>query len=167
MGLLRFAPFLLLYAVAALLSLRATGHAASDRDRQFWRIVAITLGLLLVEKALEQSFLYEVTKLAVGEGWYGDRRTFQTALIGLFGAVGLVGAVALVGLGRSAGGLGRVAMLFVAALATFAVVRAVSLHEVDGWLAIKLGPLLVRHAIELSLLAIIALLAGWANFKRG
>jgi hypothetical protein len=166
MGLLRFVPFFLLYAAAALLSLRATDRSISAGDRKLWRVVAIMLGLLLVEKALEQSILFHIARLTVGNTG-SEWRTIQAAIVALASLIGLGGALVAWERGKSFGGNAHKAMALVLLLIAYAVVRAVSLNSVHVILGIGFGPLRLRHAIEVLLIALICLLAVRANDKRG
>ncbi len=166
MGLLRFAPFILLYVIAALLSLRATDHSISAGDRRTWRAVAILLGLLLIEKALEQSILFQIARQMVGDS-KSDWRTTQEAIVAFVGLIGLGGALIAWERGKSFSGNAYKAMALVLLLAAYAAVRAVSLNPVEAVLGVGFGPLRLRHAIELLLIAFICLLALRANDKRG
>jgi hypothetical protein len=166
MGLLRFAPFFLLYAIAALLSLRATDRSIAAGDRRTWRAVAILLGLLLVEKALEQSILFQIARLTVGDT-SSDWRQIQAAIIAVAALLGLGGALVAWERGKSFGGNAHKAMALVLLLIAYAVVRAVSFNRVEMILGIGVGPLRLRHAIELLLIALIGLLALRTNDKRG
>jgi hypothetical protein len=167
MGLLRFVPFFFAYAIAALLSLRATERSISAGDRRLWRVVAIMLGLLLVEKAFEQSLLFQIARLAVRLVGYSDWREMQAGLVLLASLLGFAGALILWERGKSFGGKAHKAMALVLVLVAFAVVRAVSLNMIEVILGLGFGPLRLRHAIELLLVASICVLALRANDKRG
>ncbi|PZU08567.1 hypothetical protein [Sphingomonas sp.] len=159
MDLLRFAPFFIAYAVAALLSIRATDRAPSPGARRLWRTVAFLLALLLIEKALEQTMLFEITRLAISEGWYPYRRQIQAALVVALFVLGLATVASLWRTRAVGGGDARRALALALALLAFASIRAVSLHVIDSILALRLGPVLLRHVVELLLVGSICLLA--------
>lgn len=132
------------YFVAALLcwrcarAYRQTDGKPSMGACTFWSIFTVVLVLLGINKQLDlQTWLTLFGKhLAIDEGWYEQRRTFQAAFIG---AVALGGAVSLVGLRLllvHATRPMRVALLGGVFLTCFVVIRAASFHHVDQMLGL-------------------------------
>jgi hypothetical protein len=121
-----------------------------------WLVIAAILAVLTVEKFVEPRMGAIASDFALSGGWYHHRRSVQVVVILAI----LVTAIASVLLAfRSHRATTRAALLVVIALAGFALVRGVSLHEVHAVLAAGIGPVRLRHMIELGLLGAIAALA--------
>lgn len=149
------------YLAAGIFSLRTAWAMGGDRtlrrERLFWMISAAVMLFLAVNKQLDlQSLLTMIARChSQLAGWYNDRRVVQKLFI--LGVAGS-GAVALGLLALLLRGiLGRVwlALLGLAFVCVFVVIRAASFHHVDilisssvlgfkiNWLLELPGPLLV------------------------
>ena len=129
--------------------------------RQFWIGAAILLLALGLERQL--NLLGLVTDH--GRAWlvrgdvYDERRAFQLPLIlGIAGTGGVGLAVALIA-HRRAGWPIALALTGLAFLLTFVVVRAVSFHDVDGWLHRPWLGIAATHLIEMGGIALTAVAA--------
>lgn len=152
------------WLTVALYALACAGAATlAQRERRegvfadFWLALALLLLALGVNKQLDlQSGFTEVLRdLALGQGWYGNRRVGQVAFIGLMAVLGVCAAI---GLGRRWPGLWLMHPLTCAGgvgLGVFVLVRAASFHQVDALLHVRLGPLSGNGAMEMGALALI------------
>lgn len=151
----------LVYLAAGIASMRAALRRGRDgverAERRFWWVASAVLLFLAVNKQLDlQSLLTMVARChAALAGWYDERRGIQKAFIWLVAG----GGVAAIGLGTLLlrGILDRVwlALAGLAFVCSFVVIRAASLHHMDGllgsvamgmkvnWLLELPGPLLV------------------------
>lgn len=152
----------LAYLVAAVLSMRAAVviaglEAADRRERRFWWIAGAIMLFLAVNKQLDlQTLVTQIGRChAQLSGWYDMRRIVQRDFILAIVAAGAVMLLVLAFLLR--GILGRVwpALLGLAFVCLFVVVRAASFHHMDAllgtwvfgvkmnWLLELPGPILV------------------------
>ena len=152
----------LVYLAAAVLAVRAAmaldgSEAKARRERIFWRILAVLLFFLAINKQLDLQSLFTTIGRCQAQltGWYDMRRTVQRDFIL---AVAVAGALAVGLLALLLRGiLGRVwpALLGICFVCGFVLIRAASFHDVDGligswamgikinWLLELPGPLLV------------------------
>lgn len=121
------------YVVTALLALAVWRHLKGRRGRAFWAMLTVLLVLLAVNKQLDlQSALTAAGKcLARAQGWYGHRRVVQAAFIAALLAMAVIGLALAARTLRGALGRSALALLGLAAVLGFVMVRAVSFHHVD------------------------------------
>jgi hypothetical protein len=156
------------YALGAALCWRAS-RAAPRRERRFWLIATALLAFLCINKQLDlQTLLTDIARmLAKVQGWYAERRTYQEGFIaGLavaFGATVLV----LVLRSRRDRPVVRGAVIGIALILLFVLVRASSIDRIDWLLARHLGSLRVNHTLELGSIAIVAICAWLAASPAG
>ena len=148
------------YTVCAVLSGMALMRAQDSREQNFWRLVALAMLCLGVNKQLDlQSMLTAAGRcLSQLQGWYEQRRVFQLDfIIGLLMVAGLLLALT-VWLMR--GHLRRTgpAVLGLSFVTAFVAVRAVGFHHVDTLIDSRLLLLDIRYNVlfELSGLVLIA-----------
>src|SRR5689334_3062959 len=104
--------------------------------RFYWTTFTIALVLLGINKQLDLQTWFTLfgKHLALSEGWYEKRRTFQATFIG---AVALSGAASLIGLrvliSRASSPM-RWALFGGVFLVCFVIIRAASFHHVDQML---------------------------------
>ncbi len=116
------------------------------RERLFWLLLAVLLGLLGVNKQLDlQTALTEFGRIVAREhGWYEERRVVQLVVVGALGLGAVVISVGLIRSLRAAPMPTHVAIAGVVLLGLFVVVRASSFHHMDmlirhRWLGLKLN----------------------------
>ena len=167
------------YAYAALVcyqTSRALRHSGRSARSQLllgdtllalcWVGLALLLAALGVNKQLDlQSLLTQFAKdLAHAQGWYEERRRVQVAFIA---GISVVFSIA------TAGGMWwlrahlkrlRLALVGMAFLLTFVVVRAASFHDVDVLLYRATGPFKLNWLFELGGIACIAINA-WSEAR--
>lgn len=133
----------------------------------FWCVATCVIFLLGVNKQLDlQTWVIEVCRVAAKEGgWYEERRSYQRAFILLivFLAIALVSTV-IYTMRRCWRECGFVAIGF-GFLIMFVLVRAISLSHVDYLLAQVFAGSKLRHILELSAVAIIAV-ATASSFRK-
>lgn len=121
-----------------------------------WLVVAAILAVLAIEKFLEPQISMVASRFALSGGWYLHRRAVQVAVILLILLAAILSVVLAL---RSRRATTRAALLGAISLAGFALVRGVSLREIHAILGAGVGPIRLRHVIELGLLGSIAVLA--------
>lgn len=122
------------YAATSILCVAAArnGRAA----RRFWRVLAIALAFLAINKQLDlQSLLTAIgRKLANSEGWYEQRREVQRLFVGAIMLFGLTSVPIAVFKFRNKSLHVRAAAAGFVVLGAFICVRAASFHHVDRFL---------------------------------
>jgi hypothetical protein len=138
-----------------------------DRERRFWLAIAAVLLILGINKQLDlQSLLTAVGRVvAKAEGWYGQRRHYQFAFVGLIAIAAIVVMLLLHWRMRSSAPSLKLALFGLAISSIFVVVRAASFHHVDLWLNHNILGLRWSWVAELTGIAIIAAGAIWRNLK--
>jgi hypothetical protein len=153
--------YLAVMGLAVLVARRAPFPGRSRRrERLFWILVAVLMGLLAINKQLDlQSLLTSVARcLAMNQGWYEDRRIVQVRFVWAVFAVGILGIVALGLYLRNTFARTGLAVLGLGLVCVFVAIRAASFHHVDNlidghvfglrvnWLLEMPGPLIVLLA---------------------
>lgn len=149
---------------------RSAGDVSRDRRaiRHFWVLVLATMVLLGVNKQLDlQSLLIEkIRNRAYVEGWYSDRRRYQMDFIAVMVMASTVAGLAL------AFWLRRVlrqiawAILGLAMLVVFVLIRAASFHYVDKVLALG-DAINVNQVLELGGIAVLlGAMLQWISTER-
>ncbi|WP_199227145.1 hypothetical protein [Aminobacter sp. AP02] len=136
----------------------ALTRAQDSRERAFWRLVALAMLSLGVNKQLDlQSMLTAAGRcLSQLQGWYEERQVFQRKfIIGLLIVAGLLLALA-VWLMRGRLRRNGMAVLGVAFVTAFVAVRAVGFHHVDTLIDSRLLDIRYNVLFELSGLVLIA-----------
>lgn len=127
------------YLLAALLSARAGADARlrrETRDTIFWRATAVLLLLLGVNELLDmQALLTMVVRAqAQADGWYGDHRRIQYLFVAAMIVLSVIAAAAMLWLMRRTRGTVRLAMLGLAFIGLFVLLRAASFHHFNEFL---------------------------------
>lgn len=127
------------YLLAASLSVSAAGQAGIRRERReqmFWRIVASLLVFLAVNELLDLQTLLTMAGRAHAKayGWYGEHRAVQFAFVVGLAASGLVAGVLMLWWTRGTHGAVRLALVGLASIGVFILLRAASFHHLDDFL---------------------------------
>jgi hypothetical protein len=131
--------------------------------RAFWLIAALSLFFLGINKQLDlQSGLTAIGRCGAQlSGWYGERRIVQAgfiAIIGVLAASGLIwGAMRF----KPILGTCWLALSGLALLTAFVVMRAMSFHHMDAFIASEFAGLRLNGVIELSAIGAILANAAW------
>lgn len=130
------------YAAVAILCARAAwtaqtrglGDTAHRTDVVFWLALGAAIFALAVNKQLDlQSDVTAFAKgLAQRQGWYEERRTVQVAFIAMMFVGIVVGVAATVRFVRHVPREGGLALMGVACVAVFALLRAAQFNHVAG-----------------------------------
>jgi hypothetical protein len=136
--------------------------AAAQRERGLWRTFAVVLLLLGINKQLDlQSAFTELGRMvARRQHWYDERREVQMVFVVVVAALGVAAALGAAWAARGTSPAARLAVVGVALVAVFVVLRAASFHHVDvllqsRWLGVK-----ANQAVELSGISVV-LAAAW------
>lgn len=147
------------YCLGMLLAGAVWRRLPAGQGRGFWAAVTLLLAFLAVNKQLDlQSALTMTGKcLARAQGWYGDRRVVQQAVIA--GVLLALVLGLLIGLRSLQGRLRRdaVAMAGLAVLCAFVAVRALSFHHFDRLIGLRDHGISVNFLLENTGLVLIAL----------
>lgn len=147
------------YLACFVLALMVLRRRPAGAARGLWRVIAVLMGFLAVNKQLDlQTALTAAGRcMAHAQGWYDQRYTMQIAFIaGL--ALGVL--LALVWASRSLRGRMRrngLALLGLALLCGFVLVRAVGFHHVDMLLSMDFANLRYNFWFENAGLLLIAI----------
>lgn len=151
------------YVMAAGLCWLQRGPTSESRERLFWLLSALFLLGLGINKQLDlQTALTALGRqLARDGGWYGERRTFQTAVIfaGLLLAPGV--AIALAWLTRGMRARVLVTLAGLGLLGAFVILRAASFHHLDVAMRTPVFGLKLHTVLELAGIAVVTIGAGW------
>jgi len=165
----------ILYVLLVVLSLAARRRErarAGDVDgvwSPFWYLTAGFLASMAIGRAVDVgSLLGDLGRgRAVDSGWYETRRPLQTAVVVALGTVWFV--TVSVACWRTPDRRRRYLPMgvMVVTLAAYAVIRVVSLHQIDGLLYRReIAGVWVGTIIEVTLLTITALVTLWVPAGR-
>ena len=146
------------YGVAAIW-LWVTARGNEDGERLLWRLCALFLAFLCINKQLDlQSFLTAAGRCQAQQaGWYDDRRTYQEMFIyGILATAGLAIVLMLLVL-REKIGRNLLLLLGMVTLSAFIVIRAAGAHKFDALISQDVGPFKINHLLELGGIAILML----------
>lgn len=158
------------YFLAAALCYKAhrrAREAVAPRGRRreafVWLVLASSLVFLGINKQLDlQSLATQLLREnAVEFGWYDQRRRYQRLATGLLLVSGSVVIVVLTWWSRTAHASMRLAMVGLAFIATFVLIRAASFHHVDALLGLTLSGVRINSALELTGITTVAAAALW------
>ncbi len=123
----------------------------------FWCGVACVVFLLGANKQLDlQTWMIEVWRtLARENGWYEERRTYQTFFILITIFCGSAFAAWIIYELRSVWRECAGAVVGLTCLMVFVLIRAASLHQIDGWLAETISGVKLRYILELLGVALV------------
>lgn len=135
----------------------------------FWVGLSCVVFLLGLNKQLDvQTWMITVCRtLARENGWYEQRREYQAYFIFLVVCCGAVSSAWVTYQLRSVWRECMVAIVGLAVLGTFLLVRAASLHQLDGWLAGAICGVKLRYLFELLGVATICLAACESKLRHG
>lgn len=127
------------YLLAASLTVSAAGQAGIRRERReqmFWRLAAALLVFFAVNELLDLQTLLTIAGRAHAKayGWYGEHRTIQLAFVMGLAASGLIAGALMVWWTRGTHGGVRLALVGLASIGLFILLRAASFHHVDDLL---------------------------------
>ena len=156
------------YALGAVLCWRASRRGPTG-ERRFWLVAAVLLAFLAINKQFDLQTLFTDAAKAIAkvQGWYANRREYQAGFIA--GLAVAFAAVVLILLLRSRRDrpVVRGAVVGIALILLFVLVRASSIDRIDWLLARHLGGVKVNHTLELASIAIVAICAALAGRSRG
>lgn len=148
------------YAVGAFVCWRAAS-SAPRKERRFWIALAVVMAFLCINKQLDlQSLLTDIGRVESKlHGWYANRREYQVGFIeGLAVAFAVIIAGGLL-LTRKSSVQVRGALLGLALLLFFVMVRASSFHRMDWLISREFAGVRANHVLELGGIAIVTVFA--------
>jgi len=156
------------YALGALLCWRAS-QRAPRRERRFWMVLTAVLAFLCINKQLDLQTLFTDIARAQAklQGWYAQRRSYQEGFIAGLAVAFAVTVLVLTLRSRRDRPVVRGAVVGVALILLFVLVRASSIDRTDWLLARHLGGVKINHALELGSIAIVAACAWLASRPAG
>jgi len=152
-----------LYALAAISVFRTLRAVERPGEGAFWRGIFIMLVLLGINKQLDlQSALTDLGRiLAFLQGWYAQRQTVQVWFILGVAAVCLLVAIALLVLARKAPAPTWVALIGMAIVLAFVLIRAASFHHIDRFINARILGLKWNWVLEMGGLSVVLLGSEW------
>lgn len=141
---------------------------ARRAERWLWVIGAAVLVALAINKQLDlQSMMVVAARcIARGQGWYENRRFYQTEVIlGLLIAAAIVVPVLIFVLRKAL--VGNLAfVLSMSALVAFVLLRAISFHHLDVVFGTNVLSFRLHRVIEVTALTVVILVAAMRLRKR-
>lgn len=124
-----------------------------------WFAFFVVLVLLGINKQLDlQTWLTETARdLSIQQGWYEERRRYQALFIGLVAVGGITGILLAIRLFLPVIRHVWMALLGMALLGMFVIIRAASFHYVD--ILLNSGPAPLNAVLELGSLAVLIVAA--------
>ena len=152
-----------LYALAAVSTLRTLREVEGPGEGTFWRGIFVVLVMLGINKQLDiQSAITELGRiLAFSEGWYDRRQTVQVWFIMAVAAACSMLAIVLLLLVRQAPAPTWVALIGMAVVLAFVLVRAASFHHIDRFIGDRILGLKWNWIFEMGGLSIVLLGSEW------
>lgn len=152
-----------LYALTAISAFRTFRTVEELSEAVFWCGVLVVLVLLGINKQLDlQTALTELGRtLAFSEGWYDRRQTVQLWFIIGVAAVSVLLAIVLLVLIRRAPGPTWVALIGMAVVFAFVLIRAASFHHIDRFIGARILGLKWNWVLEMGGLCIVFLGSEW------
>jgi len=125
---------------------------ARRREQIFWRICTGLLVLLAINKQLDlQTLMTSLARcVAMGQGWYEDRRDVQRGFIMVVAAVGILAVATTVVLLRKTFGHTGPAIVGLGLICIFVSIRAASFHHFDIVMSQTVLGLPTALALEIS-----------------
>ena len=147
------------YAAAALLCI-LTALRSRERDTGpawfWWAVAALMLGLAINKQLDLQSWFTQTAKdMAIEQGWYERRRTFQFAFVLAVAAAGLLGSLALAWVLRRSWRRTGLAVAGLFAVVSYVVIRASSFHHLDELIRWSPGGIRMNWVFELGGIAML------------
>jgi hypothetical protein len=124
-----------------------------------WFTYTVILVFFGINKQLDlQTWFTEIARdWSKQQGWYNDRRRYQALFIGLIGVAGTVGLVVGIRLYKPVLRHVWMALLGMALLGTFVIIRAASFHYVD--ILLNAAPVSLNATLELGSLVVLIVAA--------
>jgi hypothetical protein len=156
------------YAVGTLCCAWASTKAPK-RERRFWLALALIMAFLGANKQLDlQTLFTDAAKVeAKRQGWYFERHRYQLIFILSLAAASTAAVILLLKRASRASGPTRGAIVGLASLLLFVLVRASSFHKVDWFIGLHLGGIRANHLLELGGIALVTGFAFAATRKNG
>lgn len=148
------------YAVATLYCWLASTHAAPG-ERRVWLFMALIMAFLCINKQLDlQTLFTDAGRFeAKAHGWYDARRKYQFEFIVLLTSASVVAVtMLLIRTSRATQAL-RGAIVGLAVLLLFVLIRASSFHKVDWFLNLHLSGVRANHVLELGGIGLVTVFA--------
>jgi len=170
MGWFTVVAYFVAMALAACAAVSSPQQQAGRRElgaRTFWWLMTGLLLFLGINKQLDLQTWLTLTgrTMAKSEGWYAQRRVFQSYFIAAIGVGGLTITTVLLYSVRNRlkdFGLAMVGIIF---LGCFVLVRAASFHHVDRLLLSEIGGLRMNWILEIGGIFWVGL-AAWLAWRR-
>jgi len=131
----------------------------SSANRTFWIMLCFAMIFLAVNKQLDlQSLATAGARCAAKlQGWYQDRAAFQIGAILSLGLIATILSLVFLWVLRHDLKRNFLALLGLAIVLIFVVIRAVGFHYVDVLIAHQVGPIRMNNILEVSGLVLISL----------
>ena len=129
------------------------GDRKAKRLKLFWWLLTALFAFLMVNKQLDlQTALTEVGRAVVRDNQLDDaeKRSLQMGFVGLFTLGALIGGVSLAFAVNGTWGVTWLTLVGTAVTLIFVVIRAASIHAIDGFIGDTVAGIRVNWMLELG-----------------
>jgi hypothetical protein len=155
------AIFAAIYVCVAWIAWRTSLSIFFRTENALWRGVAVTLIALGANRLLEGAVSNIGRMVAFDQGWYGERQIVQVGIVTGIVVFFILATVILLVILRRATAPSWLALFGIMMLVAFALIRDVSLHQIDRIIGERVFGLKLNWLLELGGLGAIVLAAAW------
>jgi hypothetical protein len=140
----------------------------TSKEYHAWRAVAVSLLVLSIIKLLDlQTALTEAGRnLALSEGWYAHRQVVQLVFIVFITISGIAAVIVLLIRARKASLSTLLALIGTGFVVAFVIIRAVSFHSVDQFIAKRTLGLSWNWILETSGISLVFVTSQLRSYRR-
>ena len=133
------------------------------RERRVWLLLSVLLLALAINKQLDlQSALTEIGRiLARRQHWYAQRQKVQIIVVGILVTAAIVVLLTLLVWARRLPGPTLLALVGIALVIGYVLIRAASFHHIDRFIGLTLLGFRWNWIIEMGGIAVVILASFW------
>jgi hypothetical protein len=157
------AIFAAIYVCVAWIAWRTSRFIFPRKENALWRGTCVTLIALGANRLLEGTLSNIGRTVAFDQGWYGERQALQigvvTGIVVFFSLATIIWLVIL----RRATASSWLVLFGIMMLIAFALVRDVSLHQIDQIIGERIFGFKLNWLLELGGLGLVVLASAWRS----
>lgn len=149
--------FMVLYLCLAWSAWRVSGAASERREARLWQAMFFMLVALGFDKLFGGVLTNAGRRIAFAQHWYGERQVFQLWFVLAVAVLWLAATTVLMISARRVPTATRVALLGTTMLIAFALIKDISLHQIDALIGARVIGVKISWIVELAGFALILL----------